>query len=138
MNPLSCSPTYPSSFLTDALQTPGLQPARLLCPWDSPGKNTGSGLPLLSSGDLPDPGIEPVSPALGGFFTPELRGEAQLRSPMSTEISILWHREHGPQQAFRSNAQKMHVSEEEESSHSKELLGHENMQVRLPVSGDTF
>ena len=31
-----------------------------------------SGLPLPSPGDLPDPGIEPASPALaGGFFTPE-------------------------------------------------------------------
>jgi len=31
-----------------------------------------SGLPFPSSGDLPDPGIEPVSPALaGGFFTTE-------------------------------------------------------------------
>ena len=29
-----------------------------------------SGLPLPSPGDLPDPGIEPTSPALaGGFFT---------------------------------------------------------------------
>ena len=32
-----------------------------------------SGLPFPSPGDLPDPGIEPVSPALaGGFFTTEL------------------------------------------------------------------
>ena len=30
--------------------------------WNSPGKNTG--LPSLSPGDLPDPGIEPKSPAL--------------------------------------------------------------------------
>jgi len=31
-----------------------------------------SGLPLPSPGDLPDPGIEPMSPALaGGFFTLE-------------------------------------------------------------------
>ena len=31
-----------------------------------------SGLPFPSPGDLPDPGIEPVSPALvGGFFTAE-------------------------------------------------------------------
>ena len=31
-----------------------------------------SGLPLPSPGDLPDPGIEPKSPALaGGFFTIE-------------------------------------------------------------------
>ena len=36
------------------LQRPhGLLPARLLCPWDFPGKNT--------PGDLPDLGVEPVS-----------------------------------------------------------------------------
>ena len=63
-------------MVSDSLQTYGLQPARLLCPWDSPGKNTGvdwSGLPRPPLGDLPDPGIEPaslMSPALaGGFFT---------------------------------------------------------------------
>ena len=48
----------------------GLWPARLLCPWDSPGKNTGVGLPFTPPWDLPDPGIEPVSTALAsGFFT---------------------------------------------------------------------
>ena len=35
-----------------------------------------SGLPIPSAGDLPDPGIEPVSSALaGGFFTPEPAGK---------------------------------------------------------------
>ena len=35
-----------------------------------------SGLPFPSPGDLPDPGIEPVSPALaGGFFTTEPPGK---------------------------------------------------------------
>ena len=33
--------------------------ARLLCPRDSPGKNTRVGVPCPSPGDLPDPGIEP-------------------------------------------------------------------------------
>ena len=32
-----------------------------LCPWDSPGKNTGVGLPCSLPGDLPDSGIEPIS-----------------------------------------------------------------------------
>ena len=32
-------------------------------PWDSPGKSTGVGCRFPSSGDLPDPGIEPASPA---------------------------------------------------------------------------
>ena len=35
-----------------------------------------SGLPFLPPGDLLDPGIEPMSPALaGGFFTPEPPGK---------------------------------------------------------------
>ena len=35
-----------------------------------------SGLPFPSPGDVPDPRIEPVSPALvGGFFTAELPGK---------------------------------------------------------------
>ena len=34
------------------------------------------GLPFPSPGDLPDPGIEPESPALAGrFFTTELLGK---------------------------------------------------------------
>ena len=31
------------SVVYNSLQPHGLQPARLLCPWDSPGKNTGVG-----------------------------------------------------------------------------------------------
>ena len=42
-------------------------------PWDFPGKNNWSELPCPAPGDLPDPGIKPLSlmcPALaGGFFT---------------------------------------------------------------------
>ena len=37
-----------------------------------------SGLPFPSAGDLPDPGIEPASPALaGGFLTNEPLGKPQ-------------------------------------------------------------
>ena len=31
------------SVVSKSLRIHGLQPARLLCPWDSPGKNTGVG-----------------------------------------------------------------------------------------------
>ena len=37
-----------------------------------------SGLPSPSPGDLPDPGIEPVSRVSGGFFTPELAGKPSI------------------------------------------------------------
>ena len=39
------------------LRPHGLQPTRLLCAWDFPGKNTGVGCHVLS-GKLPDPGTE--------------------------------------------------------------------------------
>ena len=58
-----------------------LEPARLLCPWDFP-DNTG--LPFPTPGDLPDPGMEPVSfmsPILSdGFFTSSTTWEAHLES----------------------------------------------------------
>ena len=53
----------------DSLRPHGLQPARLLWPRDSPGKNTGVGCHFLLQGNIPDPGIEstsPVSPAMAG------------------------------------------------------------------------
>ena len=48
--------------------TPWTLPARLLCPWSFPDKNTGVGLPFPPLGGLPDPESEPVSPALAGGF----------------------------------------------------------------------
>ena len=52
----------------------------LLCPWDSPGKNTGVGSRAIPEGNLPELGIEPMSltsPALAGrFFTSYATWEA--------------------------------------------------------------
>ena len=57
-DPIVCSP--PGSFIHRILHT------RIL-----------GGLPFPSSGDLPDPRIEPVSPALAdGFFITEPPGKA--------------------------------------------------------------
>ena len=41
------------------LQTYGLYPTRLLCPWDSPGKNTGVGCHFLLQGIFPTQGLSP-------------------------------------------------------------------------------
>ena len=70
-----------ASAESDSLQHPhGLWPTRLLCPWDSPGKNTGVGCHALLQGNLPDPGIELESLALaGGFFTTSTTWEASSR-----------------------------------------------------------
>ena len=47
---LSCS------VMSDSLQPHGLQPVRLLCRWDSPGKNTGAGCLALFQGIFPAQG----------------------------------------------------------------------------------
>ena len=58
----------------------GLQPTRLLCSRNSPGKNTGVGLPFPSPGELRDPGIELGPPALQVDSLPsELPGRPQRR-----------------------------------------------------------
>ena len=49
------------SVRSDSLWPHGLWPISFLCPWDSPGKNTGGGLPFPSPGDLSNPGIKPTS-----------------------------------------------------------------------------
>ena len=41
------------SVTSDSLQPHGLYTARLLCPWDSPGKNTGVGCYFLLQGIFP-------------------------------------------------------------------------------------
>ena len=46
------------------LAIPWTTAPRLLCPWDSPGKNAGVGCHFLLQGDIPNPGIEPESPAM--------------------------------------------------------------------------
>ena len=42
---------------------------RLLCPWDSPGKNTGVGCHSLLLGIFPTQGLNPGPPTTGRFFT---------------------------------------------------------------------
>ena len=55
------------------------KPTRFFCPWDFPGKSTGFGLPFPPPGDLPDPGIEPISSTLAGrFFTTEPPGKPRF------------------------------------------------------------
>ena len=47
---LLCFPALSHSFVSDSWQPHGLQSARLLRPWDSPGKNTGVGCHALLQG----------------------------------------------------------------------------------------
>ena len=47
-----CCAVFSGSVVSDSLQPHGLQPARLLCSWDSPGKNTGVGSLSLLQGNF--------------------------------------------------------------------------------------
>ena len=60
-------------------------------PWDFPGKNTGVGCHfLLQWMNLPDPGIEPTSPALAGeFFTTDPPGKSQPHTDTNPKSSLL-------------------------------------------------
>ena len=48
-----------SEVMPDSLQPHGLQPPRLLRPWDFPGKNTGVGCRFLLQGIFPTQGSNP-------------------------------------------------------------------------------
>ena len=50
---LSCS------FMSDSVQPHGLQPTRLLCPWNFSGKNTAMGCYFLLQGIFPTQGLNP-------------------------------------------------------------------------------
>ena len=69
---LSCS------IIFNSFRPYRLYPARLLCPWNSPGKNIGVGYHFLLQENFPIQGLNssPVFPALaGGFFTIEPPGK---------------------------------------------------------------
>ena len=57
------------SVVSDSAWPHGLWPTRLLCPWDSPGKNTGVGCHALLQGIFPNQDQTQVSHSAGGFFT---------------------------------------------------------------------
>ena len=68
--------------MPNSVQPLGLYPTRLLCPWGFSRQEYWSGLPCPPPGDLPDPGINPVSPRspalVGRFFTTSATWEAQI------------------------------------------------------------
>ena len=87
-----------TSVMSNSLRPYGLQPAKLLCPWDSPGKNTRVGCHALLQGDIPDPGIEPMSlmfPALAHrFLTWEASLDTSSESILCTGLNVYGWRTH--------------------------------------------
>ena len=85
---LCLHPPHASSVcavVSGALRPRGLQPAGLLCPWDSPGKDTASGCHVLLQGIFPTQGSHPslTSPARGPHpsLTPPARGSHPSLTP---------------------------------------------------------
>ena len=53
LKPFYCVCVFSCSIVSDSLQPHGVEPTRLLCPWDSPGKNTGVDYHALLQGIFP-------------------------------------------------------------------------------------
>ena len=81
------------SVMSDSMQPHGLQPARLLSPWDFSGKNTGVGCHALLPGSSRPRDQTHVSCLAGGFFTHWASGEAPILtwSPSKGSISKYHH-----------------------------------------------
>jgi len=85
--PQFISESISHSVLSDSLRHHGQ--ARILCPWDSPGKNTGVSRHSLLQGNLPDPRIKPGSPALQADSLPEPSGKIHSVTLTSLAIGVL-------------------------------------------------
>ena len=72
--------------MSDSLLPDGLQLAWLLCPWNSPGKNTGVDCHSLLQGSSKPRGRTPVSGIAGRFFSDRATREAHLAKPTSQHM----------------------------------------------------
>ena len=82
---ITCACAYSLSHVW-LFMTQGLQPARLLCPWDSPGKSTGVGSHSLFWGSSQPRDQTLISCISGGLFTIWATKEA---TPL-TKINRKW------------------------------------------------
>ena len=62
-------PSVSRSVVSDMLRPHGLQPARLLCPWSSPGKHAGVGCHFFTPKAPPGPGVS--SPSASASSCPD-------------------------------------------------------------------
>ena len=70
--------------MSDSLRPTGLQPTSLLCPWDSPGKNTRTSCHVLLQGISPIQDRNQVSHTACRFFTTWATREAQTKVQFSS------------------------------------------------------
>ena len=75
--------------MSDSFQPYGLQPARLLCPWDSPGKNTGVGCHALLQGILDEQCSNSPSPTTCMILYWQTPSPGRVL-PNSLLMALLW------------------------------------------------
>ena len=73
--------------VSDSSRPHGLQPTMLLCPWDSPGKNTGVGCHFLLQGIFRRRDQTQISLIAGRCFNLWATREPQIKLPTSAESS---------------------------------------------------
>ena len=76
------------SVLSDSLRPHGLQPASFLCSQGFSRQEYWSGLPCPPPGDVPNPGIEPRSPALQTDSLPSESAACQASLPLTISWSL--------------------------------------------------
>ena len=77
------------SVVSDSLWPRGLQPTRLLHPWDFPGKSTGVGCHFLLQGIFLTQGLSPHLLTLAGrFFSTESPGKPIIIGDMSQTVVL--------------------------------------------------
>ena len=78
------------SARSNSLWLHGLQPAKLLCPWDFPGKNTGVGCHFLLQGIFSTQGSNQRLLHWSGFFTTEPHGKPLKRCTHPLLSEYFW------------------------------------------------
>ena len=117
LNPSSSHCSEVRSVVFNFLQPLRLQPARFLCPWNSPRKNTGVGCHSLLQGDLPDPGTDLRSSALQADSLPsEPPGKPTVTSFFCILCEIYKSVARGHQ---RADALKPYTQKTSQSNHTR-------------------
>ena len=95
------------SVVSDSLRPHGLQPTRLLCPWDFPGKTTGADCHFLLQGVFPTQGSNPGLPhrrqmlyRLSHQGSPRSNAIMQNRYFSELSMSETWRLEKRAREAF--------------------------------------
>ena len=70
--------------MSDSLQTQGLQPTGLLCPWYFPCKNSGVGCHFLLQGIIPTQGVN--TSLLAGVQPPQDPGEPEGKTSSADDL----------------------------------------------------